>query len=479
MEYLLGIFVVFVIISSIMKNWDKIVEFFIGLLIFAVVIFVLGAILFAIGDEFGAGGVIVTVVGVIVVFYMGIWFISLHEIMERAHKRKIEEKKRKKSNEKKLIENIKAKYLKEINTNDLIKIHNEGKVLDADMLLMLIKNGLDINKQDIDGNTALFTLSQANQAKSIKILLEQGAKLDIKNNDNKTAMDVATLEMKDYFSPYQCIMRDEFELFWKMYQYGMDINFKNSSGQTILHAMVYKDLTLKFYSNSLENLVESDADINATDEYERSPLFYAVIKGNQTAVEKLLQYEPITSLADKEGKTLSDYAKLYKHEKIISLLKMRTKNKNRKSKVLIWLFLVFTFIVISLGFVKVSNPVKDSLLNYSINNGYFQMAGLLNKYGAKYHKKDIFSMTKNNKNINAIKYLLSNSEIDLNKQDEKGKTVLHYAYELTNPETINLLIKYGAKKDVIDKHGRTPCFYAIYNENDKVAPCNSKEWGKE
>lgn len=474
MEIIIGIIVVIGIIGSIIENWDKIVEFFIGLLIVAVVIFIVGAILFAIGDEFGAGGVIITIIGSIVIYYVGIWYRTLYQAWDINHEIKIKEKRLKKDNERKILGTTKERYLKETHINDSIKIYSENKILDLNTLLILIKNGLDINSQDEDGQTALHKLLQANKTKSIRILLEQGARLDIKNKNNKTAMESASTEMKEYFSPFCLIMRNEMELLWKMNHKGMDINFKTVDGQTALHALALKDFTLKDDSNNLKMLIDKGIDINSRDKKGRTPLFYAVINGNEIAVKNLLLYAPLIDTKDKEDKTLFDYIKIYENKELIPLLKKHSK-KHKKRSWIIWVFIIVLVSSIVIGFVKFPNPVKNTLLSYYINNGYFETADMLLQYGAITPKVAIVDMVINNENINAIRYQLKNQKTDLNLQDKKGKTVLHYAFEKSNLETIKFLINQGAKLDILDTNMNTPCFYSMYNTNEYAKVYCEKE----
>ncbi len=387
---------------------------------------------------------------------------------------KIKEKRLKKDNERKILRTTKERYLKETHINDSIKIYSENKILDLNTLLILIKNGLDINSQDEDGQTALHKLLQANSAQSATILLEKGARLDIKNKNNKTAMESASAVMKEFFSPFYLIMRNEMDLLWKTNQNGMDINFKTVDEQTALHALALKYLTLKDYSNSLKRLIEEGIDINCRDKKGRTPLFYAVIHGNKMAVENLLLYTPLIDIKDKEDKTPLDYAKIYENKELISLIKKHSKKHKKR----FWFILVSIIVLISsllIGFIKFPSPLKNALLNYSINNGDLKMADLLSKYGASISEVSVVDMITNNENINAIQYQLKNQKIDLNKQDKNGKTILHYAYEYSKLKVIEGLIHIGANKSIKDKDGRKPCFYGIYNANKDVVSCYNKK----
>ena len=57
--------------------------------------------------------------------------------------------------------------------------------------------------------------------------------------------------------------------------------------------------------------------------------------------------------------------------------------------------------------------------------------------------------------INLSSFLLENSA-DVNKQNNKGNTALHYAISLNHFTLADLLAKYNAKEDVINIFGYTP-----------------------
>lgn len=68
----------------------------------------------------------------------------------------------------------------------------------GDTLILLIDNGVDIDRVTIEGDTALHFAATYNRQDMVQILLQAGANNNIKNNKNETATDVAkTQEIKD------------------------------------------------------------------------------------------------------------------------------------------------------------------------------------------------------------------------------------------------------------------------------------------
>jgi ankyrin repeat protein len=58
-------------------------------------------------------------------------------------------------------------------------------------LLLLASAGVDLDKQDEDGQTALMKAIQSNSSGCIEALLKAGANLKLKNHEGETALAIA------------------------------------------------------------------------------------------------------------------------------------------------------------------------------------------------------------------------------------------------------------------------------------------------
>jgi len=56
---------------------------------------------------------------------------------------------------------------------------------------LLKREDIDVNLQDKDGETPLFTASDEDHLNIVRMLLDAGADINIKNNEDKTALDIA------------------------------------------------------------------------------------------------------------------------------------------------------------------------------------------------------------------------------------------------------------------------------------------------
>lgn len=64
---------------------------------------------------------------------------------------------------------------------------------------MFIKNGVDINIQDRSGDSALHIVAGKGNAKLVRVLLNGGANINIKNNIKETPYDIAVRNGRNSF----------------------------------------------------------------------------------------------------------------------------------------------------------------------------------------------------------------------------------------------------------------------------------------
>jgi hypothetical protein len=61
----------------------------------------------------------------------------------------------------------------------------------TEIVKLLVEKGAKLDIKNKDGDTALIDASSTGGTEIVKLLVEKGAKLDIKNKDGKTALDLA------------------------------------------------------------------------------------------------------------------------------------------------------------------------------------------------------------------------------------------------------------------------------------------------
>ena len=66
-----------------------------------------------------------------------------------------------------------------------------------------------------------------------------------------------------------------------------------------------------------------------------------------------------------------------------------------------------------------------------------------------------------NGNLKGLQNTIANDGVEVNFQDEFGRTPLSYAAEQDHYNVTEYLVNKGAKQNVVDLDGRTPLFYPV------------------
>ncbi|RUM61499.1 MAG: hypothetical protein DSY66_02060 [Persephonella sp.] len=158
------------------------------------------------------------------------------------------------------------------------------------------------------------------------------------------------------------------------------------------------------YYKTAKYLLENGANVNLKNRKGETPLHLAVKKGNVRMVKLLLEYGAEMDIKDAYGKMAIDYAK---DERIEELL---------------------------------SEDLSDE--DIAINK--------------------LFSAVKNC-NVNKTKKVLK--DLNLNIQNNEGKTPIFYAVEKCDTKFLKFLINKGANVNAEDDNGLTPLYYAIMKKD--------------
>lgn len=147
---------------------------------------------------------------------------------------------------------------------------------DLQQVRQAIEQGIDVNKADQAGRTALMLASFNGHKDIVQLLLENGANVEDRNTDGRTALIFA------------------------------------ASGP---------------FPDTVKLLLENNADPNATDSVDEwSALMFAAAEGQKEVVQVLLNADADPTLEDKEGDTAINFAQNNNHSEVVNLLEEHTTN---------------------------------------------------------------------------------------------------------------------------------------------------------
>ena len=125
----------------------------------------------------------------------------------------------------------------------------------ADLMLSAADKGADLNKQDKKGNTALIYMAAYGNVAGVKGLVAKGAKLDILNNDDRTAAHKAVLAGHQYVFEY-------------LIKHHANPNIPDLNGNTVVHhtaAMAWVSSLIVCIDHGGDPARENKSNKNAAD----------------------------------------------------------------------------------------------------------------------------------------------------------------------------------------------------------------------
>ena len=213
------------------------------------------------------------------------------------------------------IKNPSIKFWKFLDENGLTPLHQSISLNLYDLsqeMLIAAKNNLSheefisfINSGTNKGQTPLHYASFVGNIKLIKLLIQNGADISIKTNNQFNVLHLAVMGNKI----------TSFYYFIKKYK--IDINSKDSKDNTILHLATF------FNSKKLFNflLTVKKIKINARNKDGFTPLHFAVINQNKSMIKKLLMKGAKCNIKNDKLDTPIELAKKNKNQSIQNILK--------------------------------------------------------------------------------------------------------------------------------------------------------------
>ncbi len=374
-----------------------------------------------------------------------------------------------------------AKNILEIRDNGgRVPLHYAAYNGKLDVVKYFVDEGkVDVNLRDNDGQVPLHSASWSGHLDVVEYLISKGADINAKDKDGKTPLDVATDQKhNDVVGCLQQILNEQllaavqdgdFNKVKDLVNQGANINIKDNDDKTPLHyaSQSFHHLDIVKY------LISKDADIDAKDNNDRTPLDVA-----DSSIIKILRQ----AYLDKE---LLLTVKSEDDLKTINSLIAKGINGGEDrhgAYYFAWEGNLDTvkLIVEGEGSVNVADKYGCTLLHWSALKGHSDIAKLLVNKGANVNAKDIlgrtpmhFAVMNNHKDIQDVygrgsTYTTAESNDEeviqlflmrgasINEADKNGETPLHLASWGGHLDTLQHLINNGANIGTKDSSGKTP-----------------------
>ena len=154
---------------------------------------------------------------------------------------------------------------------------------------VLLDNGADINLKNDDGNTSLHIACNFGLYNVALKLIEAGADVNLANNQNNTPLHLA------------CYRNHE-KITSLLIKSGSDLNIKNVNGNTPLHVCLLTDC-ISDETQIIKNLVANHADIHQLNNNKESPLYLACHENHLEIVQLLLNSGANPNTETLDGRT--------------------------------------------------------------------------------------------------------------------------------------------------------------------------------
>ncbi|KAG4083802.1 ankyrin [Neocallimastix lanati (nom. inval.)] len=322
-------------------------------------------------------------------------------------------------------------------------IHHRG----IDFLKILIKNNHKLHNK-YDDQTIINIAFRSRNMNIIKYIIDDGKKIEIINQKIdliKPLIEFNEVELLNYLIEHHLNINSMDDHGYTPFLYSIKCNNLNmmkyliNNGADIgsINDEIIKSIIQQDQLEILKFLVENHLDINDTKKFTELPLKHAIKEEKIDIIVYLINHN-------------ANLQFLYNDSNVINKLFDLSSKYNRLD--------IFEGLVVNDYNINSKNKEGCTLLIYAIQNQSIDLIKYLIHNGAEiqavHEKMNIihtlihdcmdFMEVERNKLIRLLDILLSNY-LDINRRDEEGNTILHYAItENKHIEIINYLIAHGA-----------------------------------
>jgi ankyrin repeat protein len=378
---------------------------------------------------------------------------------------------------------------------------------DETTVLKLIKDNVDINYLNENGDSSIHIALYKRQINIVKYLITAGANLNILNNKNMSPLDIAFKNNYTYMNFVHMLVNAGAKK--------LNVNKAYNRITPLWRAIYHSDFDI------IKMLIENGANVNYINSNGNSPLEYAVKHQNTILSSILIKAGAKIDIynKDKHGNTILHYAvKNIKFKNIVSEWIIKGGNinsQNNYGKIPLWNAVYNnTYEIISMLIengadvnlyktgehvnslsVEKRNKITYSSLHskqyyYNFHNDYTPLL----IYAMRYNKYELFNiLLKHNIEINNhktrqdwpallfaccygktrfVKMLIESGNVDVNECNISSgvSPLLSGCYKL---EIVKILIANGADVNCADKEGVTPLLWVLEEDWSDMNECNA------
>ena len=351
-------------------------------------------------------------------------------------------------------------------------LHNASSLGNTNALIALMnRTPININIQNINGDTPLHLAVKNNNSNTYRFLLLKGADYTIKNYDGKTASDllygdsveniIGSFEETNIYSTnsynnINSIQANNVNNIVEDFLYDNmpddDASYykkeNNEYQPTQLDSKILFDAIYKDDAALIHNAISNTVDINTRNAEGFTPLLYAIHYDKTNALNILLSYTNKIDI----NKTLDNYTNYYS-KKGINFSGELIFDKTTPLEYAIFkgnINIVSMLIENNADIYLEDSKGYNGIFYASAFGNYAILNKILQKYPTIYNFKNangdgVLHIAASYGNNNAISFYLYNTFLSINTKNNEGKTPLDLANERGYTNTVDYLIKGGAK----------------------------------
>ena len=331
-------------------------------------------------------------------------------------------------------------------------LHYASKYGLEDVVRELLKNGMDVDAVDDDGNTALYYAVKNNHPKVAQLCMDNLTQIG-KTSDQRNKEGVTVVHQACYHGMLEILKKN-------MGNYSQ-FDVEDKSGDTVLHWAVYGEQP-EVVELLLKNRDILKIDVDMANKRGQTALHIASKKGNRLIVELLIEHGAKHPIEDANSLTALDISLEHLDED-------EEKRREQHSEVVTILLDKMTTIP-----RNIDKQYKEgkTALHYACRLGLESLVERILERGARVDMVDKDGDTvlheSARENYGVADILLSSNADLINHKNNSGRTPLHYASFYGCPAVMKSLLSAGGDVGQVDDWGDSPLHDAAGRNHHEV-----------